>query len=571
MCLLRKTGLGLFLISCLIKGVVAQRPFAHHNHENFAQVSSIVQDSSGFLWINASGLGRFDGYDLTEYLDSSGNRINGQIRVNPAGDVWVFEYGQLYRYMRKRDKFITYTPNLNASSITVMAFEPAEGIWLGTYDGGITIFNPLTNTTTQYKNPLGDSTERARNNLILDIQVYPNHLLMGTSLGLWQFDKETKQFSRPTSNVNKTPLLSASPIRKIFRYHDHYWFYKPAHLIKTDLDFNIIQQFDFPEELELVEVPWNVDRDSTGVFWIASYGKGIWSYDPTTNNLKRYIHNADNPQSIASDILQCAFVNHEQNVWTGTYDQGFEQLKAVSLIFNNAYLPGKATPGTPQILTTSTGNYLLQDSKTDGLWMAQLTSDLGNIKFSPVETNPPIKGLHTTNSLLGKDFWWIGTWEDGLLGVPLNPRTRLPDKSPIKTIKHYPGNPYTLDDKSAGAWLEHDGHLWVTSPHSTLFRINLSGEFGKPNALTRYQYIPDDSTSLSPGVIWGVRPGINGSYWILTSLGLDRWNKGRIEHIFNKTQTSKSQHLCLAIGRNGQLYLGGFDGLVIGKPENGKY
>ena len=43
---------------------LAQRPFTHHYHEEFIQVTNLSQDSSGFLWIGSGELGRFDGYNM---------------------------------------------------------------------------------------------------------------------------------------------------------------------------------------------------------------------------------------------------------------------------------------------------------------------------------------------------------------------------------------------------------------------------------------------------------------------------------------------------------------------------
>ena len=51
---------------------LAQRPFTHYYHEEFVQVTNLSQDSSGYLWIGSSELGRFDGYNLVKYRDSTG-------------------------------------------------------------------------------------------------------------------------------------------------------------------------------------------------------------------------------------------------------------------------------------------------------------------------------------------------------------------------------------------------------------------------------------------------------------------------------------------------------------------
>lgn len=562
----------LFLVAfCIIQRVYPQGLFTHHNQEGYAQVIFMAQDSSGFLWLGSSDLARYDGYNFVKYRDSLGNRLEGPLTIAPSGDVWSFEPGRINKYDKMRDSFISYNPGVKEESINSIGFDKDGSVWLGSYKHGLFLFNPKDKTTQQFFNWQGDSTQRIQNNWITWIEEYPDHLLLGTLRGLWRFDKQTKLFKRPSPNIARSNFLLEFSIRKIFPGKDNYWFYLPKQLIKTDLKFNIIQHFDFPESITLPGNPNNIDRDKKGIFWIATYGQGLLSFDPTTEKVSHYKKNSNDPRTLSSDILQSVLVDRDQNVWVGSYDKGIDQLKKLSLTFHTAALPGLASPGTPHVVETEKEIFLLQESKTNGLWIAHLPHDLKPIQFKPFDIRPSLVGVQSTNSFLGKDFWWIGTWTQGLIHIPLNKQTRMPEITSVKLSSHESGNVNTISDQSASLLLEdHEKSLWVTSPHDLLHRIDLTIPYGKPGSVVRFIHNPDDSTSISKGEIWSVVPGEGTSKWVLTSYALDLFTDGKFQHIYKRPPESGMLY-CLRKVSDGDLIIGGINGLIIGSLRAGKY
>ena len=75
-----------FILLWCTHPLIAQKNFKHHYFEGYAQVLSMMQDSTGFLWIRStSRLGRFDGYEMQTYFDSLGNNIVGQLTSDCSG------------------------------------------------------------------------------------------------------------------------------------------------------------------------------------------------------------------------------------------------------------------------------------------------------------------------------------------------------------------------------------------------------------------------------------------------------------------------------------------------------
>ncbi len=532
------------------------------------QVTNIVQDSTGFLWIMSTvNLGRFDGYKLINYRDSLGNSLSGWLDVDGQGNAVVIDGDRIHTYNKKKDSFTTCSPPIEQESIRAIHFENDGIIWLGTKKG-IFRYDPRKKTTTRSVNQTGDSVERRASNLIIDIEEYHDHLLVGTYSGIWLFDKVSKTFSRPFGSATNGSFLSVQPVRKIFQDKNHFWFYLPTKLVKTDREFNVLQQFEFPFNMRSNMA--NIDRDESGIFWIASYEQGLLSYDPLSGKVVRFRNNPTEPLTLASDILQSVMVDRDQNIWLGTDDKGLEQLKKHSLVFHNVFLPGSAAPGTPHVIEKGEIESLLLESKNKGFWISPITNDLDLIKMEPLRTLPRLVDLHTTSSLVGKNFLWVGSWGQGLTGVPLNKKTGLPENGPLKTMYHDSKNSNTIADNDAGIWLEDkSGNLWVTAPQNTLNKIDLSFPYGKKGSLSIYTHDLNDSTSLGAGELWGIVPDENGLL-VLTRTSLDLFRNESFRHIY-KIPNASTVYLCLAKAMDGTLLMGGTTGLLIGAPNGDTY
>ena len=76
-----------------------------------SQVTSIVQDENGYLWVGTfGGLGKFNGKDFIVYSSQSGllnNRIHSLTIID--GDIWIGHEGGVTKYNRKTFQKFTFT------------------------------------------------------------------------------------------------------------------------------------------------------------------------------------------------------------------------------------------------------------------------------------------------------------------------------------------------------------------------------------------------------------------------------------------------------------------------------
>ncbi len=147
------------------------------------------------------------------------------ICIDKSGIVWVGSGGPLNKYDREKIKFqhIKYEPG-NPLSLsddnTRGIYEDVGGlIYVATSDGYLNIVDLKNNKTEKIKvNVPGIST------FVAPLFIHPWHssmLLIGTSAGLLEFDKQTKSFSPFLPLLKQT---TGQPIRQILEHGDYLFF-----------------------------------------------------------------------------------------------------------------------------------------------------------------------------------------------------------------------------------------------------------------------------------------------------------------------------------------------------------
>ena len=123
-------------------------------------ITDLAQDKDGFLWVaTQSGLGRWDGYKLRNYL--SDNAAPGALpdsylqalRVDSQGRLWIgTNAGGLVRYDAATDRFVSplaADAALSRNSVFAMLEDGRGGLWVGT-GGGLDLLDPLHGTVQRH-------------------------------------------------------------------------------------------------------------------------------------------------------------------------------------------------------------------------------------------------------------------------------------------------------------------------------------------------------------------------------------------------------------------------------------
>ena len=180
---------------------------------SFNEVTTIMQDSRGFMWFGANGLIRYDGYSFTSYktdpLDSTS--ISGPwistLYEDRHGDLWIIANLQLNRFDRVTGKITRQLSDRHPTSICedTSAGARQDGMWFTTFGQGTYRYDRGSKRFTEYRHNPNDSNSISSDSAFCGLVDVAGTLWIGTANGLNSLDRSRRQFARyahgPKGNV----------------------------------------------------------------------------------------------------------------------------------------------------------------------------------------------------------------------------------------------------------------------------------------------------------------------------------------------------------------------------------
>jgi len=454
--------------------------FEHYTGErslNHGEISSIMKDSKGFLWIGTvDGLNRFDGYELKSFRNDPGDSTTicdgwvGAIAEDHNGVIWVattIAQG-LSCYDPITGKFKRYSDNsiyknvLPASQIRKIFVDQKNQLWLSSDGQGLYHFDPATLKTTVFKHDLLDANSLASDFPSVICAAGDSHLYISTSEGFDLLDMQTgkcKHFK--VSSVNDNRQLN-------------------------------VKNFIF--------------KDSKNKLWICST-EGLKMFDPLSEKIIEYRHHDDDPYSISSDNLYAMCESPDGKLWITTIGGGLNLFDRETNKFFHYYpqeenpAAGKGSSFPHDILYDPSGKmWLLEDATVDGF-------NLLPEKFEVFTHDQGNKNSLTWNQLQyiyqdRHEKVFIAT----IYGLDVfDPETKsFQLYQPDPVINSWLDNNCVDDiyqDKDDTYWMGVDEHKLISyNPHS--------------HKSTIYGYKePHHPDSLGIGYIWSIHQDRNGLLW----------------------------------------------------------
>ena len=169
-------------------------------------VSSIAQDSRGFLWFGTkNGLNRYDGYDFVVYSNDPFNEkslSDNQIRTlfMDSNDIlWIGTKRGLNRFdtgSRRFTRFVSDPANpasLSNDVVTAVHRDHAGILWVGTL-AGLNALDERTGSFRRYR--AGEEGSMANDAVRSLLETQDGTLWVGTYGGLLRFDRASDTFAR---------------------------------------------------------------------------------------------------------------------------------------------------------------------------------------------------------------------------------------------------------------------------------------------------------------------------------------------------------------------------------------
>ena len=547
-------------------------------------VISLLEDKEGILWVGTwgGGLDRFDPSSgrFTRYQHdpkdeaSLGADIVAALYEDSVGRLWVGTIGGgLDRLDRATGKFSharndpANPDSLSSDAVSAILEDPSGALWVGT--GGFSIpgaglnrFDPQTGKAVRYRSSPNDPATLSNDNIAAIQRGADGTLWIATGgyalpgAGLDRFDPQTGKTARyqtdpkvPASLASNDLLnLSLDPagILWIATYGGGLDRLDTAHL-ESGFIHTRSNPYN-PESLSSDQV-WSLLRDRSGVIWIGTVNGGLDKINPQYQQFRLFRNDPANSASLGFNAVGPMMEDREGRIWIGTYGGGLDLFVPALGTFTHFPVPGGSANTVMSIGQDARGT----------LWVGTLNGlaafDPASGKFAFSTHDPAAADSIRDNNVSGviedgQHHLWVAT----LAGLDVYDRDTgkfthiaVDGLSPVVTL-----------------FLDHEQKLWVGTWGNGLFRLDPSTLHGAAvQVLERFQNDPQNPASISDNSIWSMVEQPDGTLWLGTSGGLNRYDPvARIfRHYREKDGLANDTALCILREDSGTLWISTNNGI----------
>jgi diguanylate cyclase (GGDEF)-like protein len=437
--------------------------------------SAIAQDRSGLLWFGTQGgLVRYDGYEFRVF------------RSNPADPA-----------------------TLAGNYVRALLVASDSRLWVGTFSGGLSVFDPRTERFTRFQHDAGKADSLAYDRVEGLAEDRGGRIWIATTAGLDRLDPRSGRVEHFRHDAADPRSIADDRVRGLL-----------------------------------------VDRG--GTLWVG-----------TRDGLQRWRGEGRGFERVAAELTGQYVVRlHEDRrgrIWIGTEEQGAAVLDPRSGAVRRI-LPRPADPNGLSHYWV----YGFAEGEPGEMWIATFGGGVDVVDEDSLAIVDRLQHDAVLDDTIGADrvgaifrdrsgVMWVGTWGEGL--ARHDPRTRA-----FRSLRFSPNRPDGLTHASAVRALEmRDGTIWVGTNGNgidvldrTLRRVNAF----RANAA--------DTGALSDGAITCLAQADDGTIWVATlnsSLHRLRPGASRFERL-PSAQLPGGPIRTMAFGRDGMLWAGAAEGMV---------
>ncbi len=453
-----------------------------------SDITSVVQDQQGFIWIGTiDGLNRYDGYTIKTYrsnLDDSTSLCDNKISalyVDSEGVLWVgTENNGLSRYNKDTDSFTNFAPrvydpkSLSFHFVTSITEDAHHNLWVGTLSG----LNRFDRKTQQFKQYFRE----------IELEVSAETILHLKERGL------------PFSVLEALQKLE----QRVFKGQEHFLATLAQLLPEKDIAQYkqiIFSLVNLSTEAESIR---SLEADASGNLWIGFEQEGLARFNPASNELSRYRHNAGDTNSLSNDEIMSLQLDGSQ-LWIGTRAGGLNRLDIQkNRIFRYPYEKEK-----------SHIKCILKDSKNtiwfgDGYALSRYNQlEDSFLRYEYYDTRSSGQAALAVSTLYEdvQGNLWLGVQQGGVNRTIVN-----------HPFVHFAQNSTTstgLSKSSVSSVLKDSkGNLWVG-----YFTMGIDFWDAETNEKTHYSYNVQDTNSLGEGTVFKIFEASDGRIWVGTYRG----------------------------------------------------
>jgi ligand-binding sensor domain-containing protein/signal transduction histidine kinase len=499
-----------------------------------ARITGITQDRDGYMWFSSNGIAKFDGYQLTHFVNDplnpnsiASNQVEC-IYTDSTGTIWIGTNGKgLDKFDPANGIFTHYkhqpknTFSLNEDRVTAIAKDKDDLLWIGTVHG-LDRLNPKTGKFDHFLHDSKNNNSLSNDHINSIFVDHEGTVWVGTGAsvdenknplpdegGLNKFDPKTGGFTRYLQADQQG--LQYSRIHALFEDRKGNFWVGTSHnrLFRMDREKGVFEyysndaanpdKFSAPSEKRSAAIPEDfitfISEDAAGGIWIGTMTNGINRYDPTTRKTTHFESNSGGPFTENTGLY--AYSSGDGLFWISTMGGGLYKIDPIlnTIPHYSTSSPAFAIYEDPDnTLWIGTANGLMKKDQNNGS-VQQFSYD----PFNPASlSNNIVFSIYEDR----QNRLWIGT-DGGGLNV-LNKSTRA-----FAIYRHESNNKQSLVNDVVYAMCEDgDRNMWVGTGNGLDLMDRGTGRF------THYLHDSKDTASIGNNFIETIIRDNDNNIWI---------------------------------------------------------
>lgn len=320
-------------------------------NQNFKQVYATVPNLNGYqktllldekdnLWIGSDATGlyqmnlatnQFRHFDAQPSDNSLNSNAVMSLALNKNNQILIAtDGGGLTVFDPQTNSFQTYKNNstingsLNTNALYDICLDKDENIWVATFNGGVNThkahqirFDNLSYT--------GNRTNELSNRSVLGLcQSKDGSIWVGTDGGgLNLFNRKNNHFSvipnsnKVQNNVVKTIFEDSQKRLWLGYFNGGLAFYDR----KNGTFRHYLNDYTDPLTISNNSV-WSITAEASGRLWVGTVGRGINVFDAATGKFQHFYSDNNDSTSISHDGIMVICADKKDNIWIGTEHSG---------------------------------------------------------------------------------------------------------------------------------------------------------------------------------------------------------------------------------------------------------
>jgi ligand-binding sensor domain-containing protein/signal transduction histidine kinase/DNA-binding response OmpR family regulator len=373
-------------------------------------------------------------------------------------------------------------------------------LWIASYEG---VFRWDGYAFKNYHHNEKDSASLNHNIVYTIFEDSKKRLWIGTIEGLNLYDRKTDGFIKCVIG-QAGQHIPVNAIREDAKHN--LWLATSSGLCSYDYDKRKSTWFTDVDSNVLFCL--TIDKDNN--IWTGTFNDGVKKFSPVTESFQRFRHNKSSKTSLVSNNVKSILADDKNQIWVGTNDKGLAVLNS-----NGAVIKHYQSFSPEYELLQNTINYLYQD-KNKMIWIGV---GRGPLYYIDTETAKPValtstildhsKNQFTSVSGICEDSFgniWFSTNGNGLFYTNHNKNVfenYLQDPASLKGLKTSVITCFYEDVK---------GNMWIGTERSGFLKANIRNK--------TFRLYSSATHPLSNDAITDIRGDEDGTLWMTT------WNGG---------------------------------------------